>query len=407
MALNVMIVDERDNHYEYAVATLAEALDLYIKEALGFNKNFSISEYFWCKIKETAGWGAILVPDDMVRLVNGFCKRDAYKIKKLLTGYTLDYPICLTFAPSNVYKVFADSQEVKTNSVAVHYGTDKTLRVAANKGYVISNAQILDPAGGFYDDALYRPILQQVMVSNIEKQLILEVVTDKIVGDWQINHIAENIDSVGEVRFTPADSKYQLMPNPNEVFQQEDIKSSICTVTNGNGYSCTLSTPYGTQEIPEVRIYRDGIKIYEYTYTKGKEHANDSLYSFDRIRWQGVINLAPTDLTGHICIVASVVTYKGGPYTVTLTEASAQDVALKPAYGGTTSVNLTNIQHSSTWQAQVVPPDNYVIDNDGNGVTVTMGGIDITSACYEPLTGIITISSVTGDIEITAITRKR
>lgn len=71
----------------------------------------------------------------------------------------------------------------------------------------------------------------------------------------------------------------------------------------------------------------------------------------------------------------------------------------------TVTYNLTNCSSTNTirysvsgdaYETTISPDENYEIDS----VTVTMGGVDITSSCY--LNGVINIPSVTGDVIITA-----
>ncbi len=62
----------------------------------------------------------------------------------------------------------------------------------------------------------------------------------------------------------------------------------------------------------------------------------------------------------------------------------------------TTSNNITNIAEGTGYIATLTPDSNYTISS----VTVTMGGEDITSTAYSD--GSISISSVTGDVVITA-----
>lgn len=79
--------------------------------------------------------------------------------------------------------------------------------------------------------------------------------------------------------------------------------------------------------------------------------------------------------------------------------------------GGTTTYTiinaLTNVTNSNdatgcdegdSYTGTLTADTDYTIDS----VTVTMGGNDITSTAYDSSTGVITISSVTGDIVITA-----
>ena len=62
-----------------------------------------------------------------------------------------------------------------------------------------------------------------------------------------------------------------------------------------------------------------------------------------------------------------------------------------------TNNTATSVLYGNTYTATLTPDENYFIDS----VTVTMGGIDVTSSVYS--NGIISIASVTGNIVITAV----
>lgn len=61
-----------------------------------------------------------------------------------------------------------------------------------------------------------------------------------------------------------------------------------------------------------------------------------------------------------------------------------------------TNNNITSTKSNETYTATLTPTSGYIIDS----VTVTMGGIDVTSSVYS--NGVITIANPTGDIVITA-----
>ncbi len=66
----------------------------------------------------------------------------------------------------------------------------------------------------------------------------------------------------------------------------------------------------------------------------------------------------------------------------------------------TSNNTVTTIEGDSSYTATLTANDGYNIEN----VTITMGGIDITSTVYS--NGVITISGVTGNVEIIAIATK-
>jgi hypothetical protein len=63
----------------------------------------------------------------------------------------------------------------------------------------------------------------------------------------------------------------------------------------------------------------------------------------------------------------------------------------------TTTNNVTSVLHGNTYSATLVPDENYFIDS----VSITMGGVNITNSVYN--NGVISISSVTGNLVITAV----
>jgi hypothetical protein len=63
----------------------------------------------------------------------------------------------------------------------------------------------------------------------------------------------------------------------------------------------------------------------------------------------------------------------------------------------TTTNNVTSVLYGNTYSATLVPDENYFIDS----VSITMGGVNITNSVYN--NGVISISSVTGNLVITAV----
>ena len=64
----------------------------------------------------------------------------------------------------------------------------------------------------------------------------------------------------------------------------------------------------------------------------------------------------------------------------------------------TTSNSATSIAKGGSYSATITAEDGYTI----SAVTVTMGGMDITSTAWDADTGVITIAQVTGDVVISA-----
>ena len=82
----------------------------------------------------------------------------------------------------------------------------------------------------------------------------------------------------------------------------------------------------------------------------------------------------------------------GGGGTTTYTITNALDHV-------TNSNTATGCDEGDSYTATLTADEGYSIDT----VTVTMGGVDVTSTVYNSSTGVITIASVTGDVVITAV----
>lgn len=68
--------------------------------------------------------------------------------------------------------------------------------------------------------------------------------------------------------------------------------------------------------------------------------------------------------------------------------------------GVTTSNPATSVEDGESYTATITPDSGYTIDS----VSVTMGGTDITASAYD--NGVITITSVTGNVSITVVASK-
>jgi hypothetical protein len=355
MAINVLIVNNRDDLYEYSVENISSALDRYISEVLGFEKNFSISKGLWDKVK-AAKDDIGIVTDDKIRLVNGFCKRDAYKIAKMLTSYTIAYPLSVTFTAGERFKIYKDGREQK-NNIKVRYGDTVDLRVAAKKGYKLGtfyverldgpNPEITGVEGLI--DYGYDENTQIMTIPNIENQIMVIIGTSTLEGDWQVNyHINAG---------TFADQ-------PNS-----------CVVQDGKAYSSVLK-PKTKQHIPNITVRKDGVVI------------TDSVYTFDRVLWQGNINFDAGELNGHIRIDGGLVK-PDFKYNLTL----SGDVTLvsKP----------DELNHWQAYTTTITPKTGYVIDS----ISIAMDNEDITEKVYNKNTQEINIDHVTGDVDIIVTTK--
>lgn len=84
-----LIIDNSDKSFVYDKTNLALALDAYIKEQVKFEDGFNLSESTWLSVKNNLS-SSITIPN-RVAVINGFCKRDKFKIKKIFSGCVSEY----------------------------------------------------------------------------------------------------------------------------------------------------------------------------------------------------------------------------------------------------------------------------------------------------------------------------
>lgn len=141
--------------------------------------------------------------------------------------------------------------------------------------------------------------------------------------------------------------------------------NSSQSITYGNSYTATL-TPDADYNISSVTVTMDDVDVTSTVYNNGS------------------INI--TNVLGNIVIVATAT--QSDVYTITNNLANV-----------TNSNNAQSVIDGGSYSATLTPNSHYNMST----VTVTMGGVDITSSAYTPGTGVINISSVTGNVIITAI----
>ena len=95
MDYNVMIINEKGTYSTYtinaekAVAALFSALNMHVESEPGFKQNFSLTSDFWNTIKDTiTTTNSVADFKTRVKIVNGFCSKPAYRIKKVFYGYS-------------------------------------------------------------------------------------------------------------------------------------------------------------------------------------------------------------------------------------------------------------------------------------------------------------------------------
>ena len=153
------------------------------------------------------------------------------------------------------------------------------------------------------------------------------------------------------------------------------ITNNLTNVTNSNtlgriekntSYTAMLS-PSSGYEISTVTVTMGGIDITSTAYSNG--------------------HIEISSVTGNIIITATGVGSDNPTVTYTITN-NLTNVS--------TSNSANSIVEGSSYEAKLSVSTGYSVGN----VSITMGGVDITSTCYNNKT--INISSVTGDIVIAA-----
>jgi hypothetical protein len=85
--MNFLIFNKRGDICEVTGAeSLVKALDTYIEDYLVKNKSFSIKKEIWTTLT-----GVLTGANQVVTILNGFCLREAYKITKIISGYSSEF----------------------------------------------------------------------------------------------------------------------------------------------------------------------------------------------------------------------------------------------------------------------------------------------------------------------------
>lgn len=244
---NFMIINNRNEQYEYTVANVSEALDRYIESVLGFESGFTVTKTFWNNIKNKIE-NVDAVADDKVRLVNGFCRNRRTRIKKVLTQYATAYPISVKLMDSegllnqNV-TAYQNGTNVG-NEIIVHHNDTFSATLVTPKGYCVEDVEIKDENVEWnYDDG--RRLLK--IQSPITKTLMVEVGTTEARADWFVHLYLDDsfIDSFGIA--DGADWNYKLKGITHEVIITMKIYEngvlSRETVTETSDYEPVITIP--------------------------------------------------------------------------------------------------------------------------------------------------------------------
>lgn len=247
----------------------------------------------------------------------------------------------------NIAKV---TGEVRINAIAsiITYAvTNNLTNVTSNNSAVSANdgseyAATLSPTEGYHFDGV------EVMMGGVD-------ITNIAYNDGQIT-----IDSVnGAIVITASAiiNTYSITNNLTRVTSSNPATS----VTHGHTYFATIAAEEG-YTLGSVNIMMGGVNVTSTTYSDGN------------------INIAK--VTGDIEVIAS---------------ASLDTYSIVNSLVHTTSDNAaTSVGHGEPYVATISSEEGY----DTPSITVTMGGFNVTSQVVSG--NVITIDSVTGDINITA-----
>lgn len=266
---------------------------------------------------------------------------------------------------------------------------DKSGNKLENKTYTIDGEEETIPV------ALYNDKVVGCFSKDFKKLYDLDEFY-KVAGDYSTSHNVKIFDlgvSVGFVGFP--NGQLNLIPYSSQVISQHGFDSR---------YFVNSTDPSTGNFIGRI--------IYNSTEDKFK------IYGYDGWEvWQGIIPLRREGTTAqrpnkhlHSYFVIAGMTY----YDTTLGKTIMYDGNTWVNLDGTPLVNYTiaanidsnitidnaavSIDANKTYLATLAANTDYTIDT----VTVTMGGVDVTSFVYNSSTGVIYIASVTGNIVITA-----
>ena len=199
----------------------------------------------------------------------------------------------------------------------------------------------------------------------------LTSIPSEYVTETEMNEAIANISSGGSVDLSGYATKDELNTKANI----SDIPTKTSKLTNDSGFLTSIPSEYVTETemneaIANVSILNQNgntpLRIWA-----GTQQEYDELLTYD----DSIVYL----IEGRSSVIVT-------RYTITnnLTNVS-------------TSNSANSIAEGSSYEAKLSVSTGYNIGN----VSITMGGVDITSTCYNNKT--INISSVTGNIVITAV----
>ena len=202
-------------------------------------------------------------------------------------------------------------------------------------------------------------------------------VLDKVkvyVGEKDVTPIAY---SNGNINVSSTTGNILIKANAISTTTTYKITNKLNNVSSSNSNTEIVANSSYTATLTPIT---DEYTLSSVTVTMGGSDITSTAYS------DGIITIA--SVTGNIIITASATNN-----TETVTYTITNDLT-----NCTNSNSNISIEENSPYNATLTANGGYSIDT----VTVTMGGSDITSSAYSSSNNSITISSVTGNIYITA-----
>lgn len=137
--LKVMIITQKNKVFEYYVNSAYIALDKYIEDVLGFEKDFTINKDTWQALSEKVDDMSIRVP-----LINGLCKKSKDTISRVITSYVYTF-----VANSEVNGVYYKVLEGGEGAAVVGYrGISRTVHILPE----FNNVRVTEIADRAFDD---------------------------------------------------------------------------------------------------------------------------------------------------------------------------------------------------------------------------------------------------------------
>ena len=326
-----------------------------------------------------------------------------------------------------------DPKEEVIHSFCFGAGYDRLIGYGVTRYYLVTynltNFQSSETVVGVEENASYSTVLTKASdeheVMTITVTMGGKDVTSSVYSDGVIN-----IPKVtGDIVIT---ARAQLKANfTNQIPISKALDSDA--IYNGKGYkestyvsSTGADGNYASGLIPATK--GDVIRLEDVRFVSGDEYSRICLYDANKEKLANAIfggsNLGTaagfnavfdgdgylTEFTLNHTYCNSMAFFRiGGQY---IGDDSVITKNEKISYGTpvydiastlnfvTSSNTVSTIKQGETYSATLTPETGYTLTT----VTVTMGGVDVTGTVYS--NGVITISNVTGDIEITATASK-